>query len=145
MNDDLEQLLKSLHLDRISGILDDELKTAEKKQSSYAEFLARLLRSQWQHRQEAALAWRIKRAGLPEQWTIESFPFKLQTGVNQRQIRAFAELDFVSKSENIVFIGPTGVGKTGLASGLLLKTLQNGQRGIFLRAGPLRRDVCIAG
>jgi len=85
----------------------------------------------------AALAWRIKRAGLPEQWTLETFPFKRQPGVNQRQIRTFAELEFVPKAENIVFIGPTGVGKTGLASGLLLKALQNGHRGVFMRAQDL--------
>jgi DNA replication protein DnaC len=40
----------------------------------------------------------------------------------------------VTKAENIVFVGPTGVGKTGLASGLLLKALQNGYRGMFMRA-----------
>ena len=40
-------------------------------------------------------------------------------------------------AENIVFIGPTGVGKTGLASGLLLKALQNGYRGVFMRAQDL--------
>jgi DNA replication protein DnaC len=58
-------------------------------------------------------------------------------GVDQRQIRTFAELEFIPKAENIVFIGPTGVGKTGLASGLLLKALQNGHRGIFMRAQDL--------
>jgi DNA replication protein DnaC len=46
-------------------------------------------------------------------------------------------LDFVAKAENIVFIGPTGVGKTGLASGLLLKALQSGYRGRFIRAQDL--------
>ena len=77
------------------------------------------------------------RARLPEPWTLESFPFKHQPGVNQRQIRGFAELDFLGKAENIVFIGPTGVGKTGLASGLLLKALQNGYRGAFVKAQDL--------
>ena len=50
---------------------------------------------------------------------------------------AFAELEFIPKAENIVFSGPTGVGKTGLASGLLLKALQNGHRGVFMRAQDL--------
>lgn len=83
------------------------------------------------------MAWRIKQAAMPEPWTLESFPFKHQPGVMQRQIRAFADLDFVPKAENIVFIGPTGVGKTGLATGLLLKALQNGHRGLFMRAQDL--------
>lgn len=45
--------------------------------------------------------------------------------------------EFIPKAENIVFIGPTGLGKTGLASALLLKALQNGHRGIFMRAQDL--------
>ena len=137
MNDEVDQLLKNLHLRKIGAILDEELKHAEKGDLSYQEFFARLLRAQWQANQESALAYRIKQARLPEQWTLESFPFKRQTGVNPKQIRAFAELDFIAKAENIVFIGPTGVGKTGIASGLLLKALQNGHRGIFLRAQDL--------
>jgi DNA replication protein DnaC len=52
-------------------------------------------------------------------------------------MRTFAEMEFVAKAENIVFIGPTGVGKTGLASSLLLKALQNGYRCRFIRAQDL--------
>lgn len=137
MTDEIAQLLKTLHLARIAEIFDDELAHAEKKDASYQDFVVRLLRAQWHHRQETALTWRIKQARLPEQWTLESFPFKRQPGVAQRQIRAFADLDFVAKAENIVFVGPTGVGKTGLATGLLLKALQNGHRGLFLRAQDL--------
>jgi len=134
MNDELQQLLKNLHLRRILEIADDEMKTADEQGLPYADLLLRLMRAQWHHRQESALAWRIKRAGMPEQWTLESFPFKRQTGVSQRQIRTFAALDFILKVQNIVFIGKTAVGKTGLATGLLLKALQNGYRGVFLRA-----------
>ena len=95
------------------------------------------MRPQWHAKQEQALQWRIKNAKLPERWTLETFPFKTQTGVNRRQIKTFAELDFIARSENLVFIGPTGVGKTGLASSLLLKALQNGYRGRFIRAQDL--------
>ena len=137
MTDELAQLLKSLRLTRIAEILDDELRSADKNDWAYQELLVRLFRAQWHHQQETALAWRIHRAKLPEQWSLESFPFKRQPGVSQKQIRAFASLEFVAKAENIVFIGPTGVGKTGLASGLLLKALQNGHRGLFIRAQDL--------
>jgi len=137
MNDEIDQLLKSLHLTRIAEILDAEVAKAEKKEASYQDLLAVLLRAQWHHRQETALSYRIRRSGLPEQWSLESFPWKRQPGISQRQIRGFAELDFIAKAENIVFMGPTGVGKTGLASGLLLKALQNGYRGVFLRAQDL--------
>ncbi len=137
MTEELEQLLRNLRLKRMFEIYDAHLKVSEKEDVTYTDFLLGLLRPQWHARQEQSLEWRIKRAGLPEQWTLDSFPFSKQPGVNRRQIRAFAELDFIGKAENIVFVGPTGVGKTGLASGLLLKALQNGYRGQFIRAQDL--------
>ena len=137
MKDDVAQLLQSLRLKKMAELVDAALQHAEQQQLSYQDFLARLLRAPWQANQENALAWRIQRAGLPEHWTLESFPFKRQPGVNPKQIRTFAELEFIPRAENLVFVGPTGVGKTGLASGLLLKALQNGHRGIFMRAQDL--------
>ena len=106
MNDELDQLLRSLHLKRIREVIADELAHAEREQLSYADFLLRLLRAQWHFRQESALAYRIKRAGMPEQWSLESFPFKRQPGVSRRTIRGFAGLDFIGQAHNIVFIGP---------------------------------------
>jgi DNA replication protein DnaC len=137
MTDELAQLLKNLHLGRIAQILDQELAETDQAQRSPSDLLARLLRAQWHHRQETALAWRIKQARLPQEWTLESFPFKKQPGVNARQIRTLAELDFIPKAENIVLVGNTGVGKTGLASALLLKAIQNGYRALFVRAQDL--------
>ena len=137
MTEELEQLLDNLKLRRIRDIYDEQVRAAEKEEISYSEFLGRLLRAQWHHRQETALEWRIRRATLPERWSLETFPFARQPGVNRKQIRAFAELDFVAKAENIIFVGPTGVGKTGLASGILLKALENGYRCQFVRAQDL--------
>ena len=137
MTEDLEQLMKNLKLKRMPGVYDEQLRAAEQPQVSYSEFVAGLLRPQWHDRQENALEWRIQRANLPERRSLETFPWTRQPGVNRKQMRAFAELDFVAKHENIVLIGPAGVGKTGLASGILLKALQNGYRCQFIRAQDL--------
>ncbi|MBP1598662.1 MAG: IstB domain protein ATP-binding protein [Acidobacteria bacterium] len=137
MTEELEQLLKNLRMKRALEVYAEQHRAAEKDDISYAEFLTGLLRAEWHHRQEKAIKARIGRAHLPELWTLETFPYAKQPGVNRRQIRTFAELDFVPKAENIVFIGKTGVGKTGLASGLLLKALENGYRGQFIRAQDL--------
>jgi DNA replication protein DnaC len=136
-SDELDQLLKNLHLKRILEIYDEQIGAAEKEDLSYSELLTRLLRAQWHNRQETALAWRIKRANLPENWSLATFPFARQPGVSRKQIHTLAELDFVAKAENIVFVGPTAVGKTGLATGLLLKALENGYRCQFIRAQDL--------
>ena len=137
MTEDIEQLLKNLRLKKIAEILDEELRAAEKKDISYQQFLARLLRAQYHHRQETALNWRIAQARIPEPWTLETFPFDRQPGVSRKQILGFAELEFIPKAENIVFVGETAVGKTALASGILLKALQNGYRGLFIAAQDL--------
>jgi len=137
MTEELEQLLKNLKLKRMSAIYDEQLRAAEQEQVSYSEFLTRLMRAQYHARQEGALEWRIRRANLPESWTLETFPFARQPGVNRKQIRGFAELEFIAKAENIVLAGKTGVGKTGLACGLLLKALENGYRCQFIKAQDL--------
>ena len=103
MKDDVAQLLRSLRLKKMAELVDAEVARAEQDALPYQDFLARLLRAQWQANQENALAWRIERARLPEQWTLESFPFKRQPGVNPKQIRTFAELEFIPRAENIVF------------------------------------------
>ena len=137
MTEELEQLLKNLKLRRMLEIYDEQLRAADKDDISYSEFVTRLMRAQWQARQEGALEWRIRRANLPERWTLETFPFARQPGVNRKQIRGFAELEFIAKAENIVLVGETGRGKTGLACGLLLKALENGYRCQFVRAQDL--------
>lgn len=134
MTEELDQLLDNLKLWRMREIYEEQLRAAEKQDVTYSEFLTRLLRAQWHHRQETALEYRIRRAKLPERWSLETFPFDRQPGVSRKQIRTLAELEFVGKAENIVLIGPTAVGKSGLATGLVLKALENGYRCQFVRA-----------
>jgi DNA replication protein DnaC len=137
MHEELQQLLINLRLKAIAARAEEYLTAAERDGTPIATLLTQLLRAEWQARQQAVLAARLKRAQLPETWTLETFPFKLQTGVKERQIRTFAQLEFIPKAENIVFIGETGVGKTGLMSALVLKAVQNGYRALFIKAQDL--------
>jgi IstB-like ATP binding protein len=105
MNEDLEQLLENLKLKTIAARFDEMLAAAEQTGTLVPTLIAQLLRAEWHARQEQALEARITRANFPEPWTLESFPFKLQKGIKERQIRAFAELEFIPQAENIVFIG----------------------------------------
>ncbi len=137
MKENIAELLRVLKLRRIAEIYDEEVAQAEKGGRSINEVMGRLLRAQWHYQQEQALEWRKRRARLPEQWTLESFPWKKQPDVSKRQIMALAELEFIPRAENIIFIGETGRGKTGLASGIMMKALENGHRCECMKAQDL--------
>ena len=137
MKDDLEQLCELLRLKRIPDILDREIERAHQEQPGYSDFIARLLRQEYDFQRERATEGRQKRAKIPEEWSLDSFPWDRQPGVEKRSIRELAKLDFVRSGTNLVFRGDTGVGKTGLATGLLLRAIQDGYRGYFLRAQDL--------
>lgn len=141
MDDDLEQLLKNLKLKKILEILASELAWAEQEGPSYRSFLARLLRQEYHAQQDRFLEFRIRRARLPERWSLETFPWDRQPGVQKAVIEQLAELDFLADARNVVFVGGTGVGKTGLASAILLRALHKGHRGLFIKAQDLFEDM----
>ena len=115
MTEELDQLLHNLKLHRMHAVYDEQLRAADQQQITYTDFIAGLLRAQWRDRQENALESRILRAGLPERWALETFPFAKQPGVNRKQIRAFAELDFVAKHENLASAKPCSLRTSVLA------------------------------
>ena len=141
MTDDLQQLLQHLKLHHLVDILDRELERAEKEHPAYGAWLARLLREEWQVQDARFLQNRIRRARVPEAWALETFPWDRQPGVHRGVIEQIATLDFLGRASNLVFIGPTGVGKTGLCIGILLKALEARRRGLFVSAQDLFEEM----
>lgn len=141
MDEELDQLFRSLKLSRMREVLPERLAAAASEAPSYGDFLRRLLREEHHAQQVRFLEYRIARAGVPERWSLESFPWASQPGVQRAQIEQLATLEFVHQATNLVFIGPTGVGKTGLASGILMKALFAGRRAQFVKAQDLFDDL----
>lgn len=141
MDDDLDQLLAGLKLSHAREILPARLAAAEAEGPSYADFLRRLLREEYHAQQTRFLENRVARARLPQRWTLETFPWDRQPGVQRAVIEQLASLDFLNRGQNLVFVGPTGTGKTGLASALLLRALLAGRRALFVKAQDLFDDL----
>lgn len=139
--EELQALLHELHLEGLARALDTELDRAEREATAVAEVLQRLLSEQAAFQRERSLAYRVRQARLPWQWTIDTFPFAQQPGVNKAQILGLADLDFVRRHENLVLIGGPGTGKTGIAMGLLRQACLNGLRGRFYSAQALLDDL----
>lgn len=141
MRKKIQQILDELRLKGMTEALDRELDRAEKNGAPVTQVLHRLLREELKHRRERSMAYRLNNAKIPWPWTLQTFPFELQPGVRKHQILSLAELSFVAKAENIVFIGPPGTGKSGLASGLLRQALVEGYRGRLYNAQDLLDEV----
>jgi DNA replication protein DnaC len=137
MREEIRKLLLELRLKGMEQHLDTILDQAEQTGQAPAEVVVRLLKEEYRYRQERSFQYRLKQAKLPWDWTLDTFPFDHQPGVQAHQIRALGDLGFVGRAQNIVFIGPPGTGKTGLALGLLRQALINGYRGRFYNAQDL--------
>ena len=125
----LHALLQELNFKGMARVLDSELDRAERNGVSCAELVQRLLSEQASFQRERSLVNRVAQARLPWQWTIDSFPFNRQSGVDKAQILGLADLEFVRRADNLVLIGGPGTGKTGIALGLLRQACINGWRG----------------
>jgi DNA replication protein DnaC len=137
----IHKLLRELKFAGMAQALDTVLDQAHHEATSYEEVLHQLLCEEGRYRQEKSLAYRIKQARLPWDWSLETFPFHHQPGVKAAQIRSLAGLEFIAKAENLVFIGPPGTGKTGLAIGLARKAALNGFRVRFYNAQDLLDEL----
>ena len=137
----LHALLHELNFKGMARVLDAELDRAERDAVPAAELVQRLLAEQAAFQRERSMVNRVARAHLPWQWTIDTFPFAQQSGVNKAQILGLAGLDFVRRAENLVLIGGTGTGKTGIAMGLLRQACVNGWRGRFYNAQTLLDEL----
>ncbi len=137
----LHELLQELKFKGIEQIVDDVLAQAEKNGYSTYRTLTILFEEEIRYKKERSLINRIKNARIPWDWTLTSFPFERQPGVNKQQIMDLSAGEFVERGENIVFIGEPGVGKSGLAAGLLRETLLNGYRGLYYNVQDLVNDL----
>ena len=130
-----------LRLRGMANVLDQELSRAEKNGTPVSELIYRILMEEHAYRQERSLNYRLKQARIPWDWTLKTFPFDKQPGVNRTQLLELAHLSFIDRVENIVFIGNPGTGKSGLAIGLLRQALISGYRGRFYNAQDLLDEL----
>ena len=133
MDEELEKILKYLRLGGLLANWDALLAEAKQGRFSHERLLKHVLRAEYQTKGENARVLRRKRARIPEPLEIETFPFHRQPKLDRKRIMSlYDSFDYMIKKRNIVWLGPTGCGKTGLASGFLLQAIDRGYRGCFI-------------
>jgi DNA replication protein DnaC len=138
---DIKRLLSALNLRGMAEKLDILLSESEKNGLSTIETLLHLLQEEFRDQQERSMKSRILKAKIPNNWTIDTFPFDRKPSINKLQIQNLTNLAFIERHENIVLIGEPGTGKTSIASGLLRHALINGYRGLFFDAQKLLEQL----
>ena len=141
MLDQLRNLIAQLRFRGMEAALDAEIVRAERGSVPAVDLLYRMLLEEAASKRERSLAYRLQQAHMPWNWSLESFPFERQPGVDKRQIQTLAGLDFLRRSDNVLLVGPPGTGKTGIALGLLRQACVNGYRGRFYNAQALLDEL----
>jgi DNA replication protein DnaC len=133
MNDQLAAKLKYLNLGGLLAHWDDYLKLAADQRFSHGRLLTHIVDEEYRIKRGRLRERRLLTARLPEAWVIESYPFDRQPKLNQKKLMAiYDSLEFLRQSQNIIWLGSTGVGKTGLATSFLTHAINQGHSGRYV-------------
>jgi len=131
------ELCQELRLSAMPNLYSGIAQSAAAKEASFADFLEETLRAERDARSARAREMFARIAGFPTIKTLDGFDFGFATGVPRPQIHELASMAFVERAENVVFLGPSGVGKTHLAIALGYLATQQGHKVRFTSAADL--------
>lgn len=117
--------LARLKLPRMAECLDAVAEVASRHDWTYLQFLEQLLEAEVSARYQRDVTMKTKLAHFPFVKTLDQFDFSFQPTISERQIRELATLSFIANGENVLFLGPPGVGKTHLAIALGMVAIQH--------------------
>jgi DNA replication protein DnaC len=135
VNDQLQEvksLLGRLNLTTIRDILDDQLEPVFKENVSCLAFLHRILTQEAAARDDKSLKRRMMQAGFPEIKTIDEFDFGFQMSIDRRKVMQLLDMTWLEQAFNLLFLGPTGVGKTSLSIILGVQAVKLGYHVAFV-------------
>ena len=133
----LQEHLQRLRLFKSRDRLEALLQEATGKELSYADFLDQVLTEEVASKTAKHVTMRTQLARFPFVKGLDAFDFSYQPSLDKKQIQALSTCHFIEHGENLVILGPPGVGKTHLAVGLGLKAIEHGYRVLFTTAAAL--------
>lgn len=126
--DHIREMLADLKLPGALEAVDEILADADRGGLSAGEAVERLLQSQITLRNNRRLQTAMRSSRLPAIKTLAQFDFAFQPSIQRAQIESLHELGFLGRRENVIFLGPPGVGKTHLAISLAIAAAESGRR-----------------
>lgn len=142
-----EPTLEKLHSMKLFGMAEafrTQLESASSSGLSFEERFALLVDEQWTWRENRALARRLRAAKLKERGVIEDINYQHPRQLDRKLMRSLVSSDWVRQHHNVLFIGPTGIGKSWLACALAQKACRDGFAVLHKRTSELFRDLAVA-
>ncbi|MHB8171928.1 MAG: IS21-like element helper ATPase IstB [Thermincolia bacterium] len=130
---ELKQQMTALNFSEAATVLDEMLRMAETKESTYQEFLNQLLGYELKKREERQMERRFKWASFPEYKPLDTFNLAEQQSLSKKQLQQLRELLWIEQTYSLIFLGPPGVGKTHLAIGLGIEAINKGYKVSFIQ------------
>ena len=130
----LKTVLKRLKLSGILSTLPDRVAYAGKAKLALPDFLELVLQDEIDRREHKNLEIRLARASFEQEQTLESFDWDAPVTFDRDRVRDLFGLGFLERKEDVLLLGPVGVGKTFLASALGHAACRAGKRVLFIRA-----------
>ena len=131
-----EKTIEMLKYIRFWGLLanwDRYNELARKENFSHVRLLKYIITEEYKIKKENSRKMRLARAKIPEKFVMETFPFDRQQNLNRKKIlNIYDSFDYMTKKQNVVWIGATGTGKTGLATAFLMQAINEGCSGRFI-------------
>lgn len=131
---DLAASLRHLKLSRLADHLESWLQDAAKGEWGYHEFLQRLVEEEVAAKKDKRTEMGTRMARLPFIKTLDSFDYTYQPSLDPKRIKELSACRWVENGENVIFLGPPGVGKTHLSVGLGVEAIRRGYRTLFITA-----------
>ncbi len=125
---------RELRFTSMADSLESLLVSAESNELSYLQFAEQLVDHELRSRQHKRIELNRRKAGFPVAKRLEEFDYRHQTTITKRQVNQLLDFSFIDNRHNLVFIGPPGVGKTHLATGIGLKAIDAGYKVLFTTA-----------
>jgi len=142
MDDELRNMLKYLRLKGLLDNWDHYLTIAAEQRWSHARLLKHVVDEEHKLRRHNAHKLRLKKANIPERFAIETYPFDRQPKLNKKRIFAlYDSFQYMRDNQNIIWLGPTGCGKTGLATSFLIHAIDQGFSGRYVLFAELLSEL----
>ena len=140
----LKENLLGLSLKTICALFETEAQKATKAKLAYTDYLGNLAAEEISQRTDRSIQAKINKARFPQIKPIEMLDFKFQAAIDEQQVKELTHLAFIDKAENIVWLGPPGVGKTHLAISRGILACTANKRVQFISATALMDELLVA-